>query len=90
MLGGGASDFSDLDRIAVTPGPGSFTGVRVGIAAARGLALALDIPAIGIGSLDALALPVVRSGNAGTVVAALDAKRHEVFVLAQDIASGES
>ncbi len=82
--------FSDLDRIAVTTGPGSFTGVRVGVAAARGLALALDIPAVGVGSLDALALPVVRRGDAGTVVAALDARRGEVFALAKDLGSGKA
>jgi tRNA threonylcarbamoyladenosine biosynthesis protein TsaB len=81
------ADYADLDRIAVTTGPGSFTGVRVGIAFARGLALALDIPAIGIGSLDALAFPLARSGE-GTVAALLDAKRGEVYALVRDIASG--
>ncbi len=80
--------FADLDRIAVTTGPGSFTGVRVGVAAARGLALALDIPAVGIGSLDALAFPEVRGRDSGTVVAALDAKRGEIYALAKDIGSG--
>jgi len=80
--------YPDLDRIAVTTGPGSFTGVRIGIAAARGLALALDRPAVGIGSLEAIAAPVLRTGKAGTVVAVLDARRGEVFALVQDIASG--
>ena len=80
--------FADPERIAVTTGPGSFTGVRVGIAAARGLALALDIPAVGVGSLDAFARPVSRAYKTGTVVAALDAKRGEVYVLARDLASG--
>ena len=80
--------FDDLDRIAVTVGPGSFTGVRVGVAAARGLALALDIPAVGIGSLEAIALPVRRARDNGTVLAALDAKRGEVYALAQDLSSG--
>lgn len=82
------ADFADLDRIAVTTGPGSFTGVRVGVAAARGLALALDIAAIGVGSLDALAHPVARSHNTGIVVAALDAKRGEIYALVRDLTSG--
>jgi tRNA threonylcarbamoyladenosine biosynthesis protein TsaB len=57
--------FDSLDRIAVTVGPGSFTGVRVGLAFAKGLALALDRPCIGIGTLEALA------GEAGAFTAAL-------------------
>jgi tRNA threonylcarbamoyl adenosine modification protein YeaZ len=79
--------FDDLDRIAVTVGPGSFTGVRVGVAAARALALALDISAVGVGSLQAIALPATRVHRAGTVVAVLDAKRGEVYALAQDLSS---
>jgi tRNA threonylcarbamoyladenosine biosynthesis protein TsaB len=87
-LAEGGATFEDLDRIAVTTGPGSFTGIRVGIAAARGLALALDIPAVGIGSLDAIAFPITRSHRSGTAVAVLDAKRGELFALAQDLKSG--
>ncbi len=90
VLGEAAVAFRDLEGIAVTTGPGSFTGVRVGIAAARGLALALDIPPIGIGSLDALAFPVTRARDAGTVVAVLDARRDEVYALAKDLGSGET
>jgi len=81
--------FEDLARIAVTTGPGSFTGVRIGVAAARGLALALDITAVGIGSLEALASPLVRTARYGTVAAALDAKRGEVFGFIQNGVSGE-
>src|SRR5438046_107834 len=54
MMRGAGVRFTDLMRIAVVVGPGSFTGVRVGVAFARGLALALDIPAAGITSLEAL------------------------------------
>jgi tRNA threonylcarbamoyl adenosine modification protein YeaZ len=79
--------YADLDRIAVTTGPGSFTGVRVGIAAARGLALALDIPAVGVNSLEALALPILKRRSVGTAAAAIDAKRGEVYALARDLAS---
>src|SRR4051812_13794195 len=79
--------FRDLDRVAVTVGPGSFTGVRVGIAAARGLALALGIPAVGVGTLDAFALPILCAESAGTAVAVLDAKRGELYALARDTAT---
>ncbi len=63
--------FADLDRVAVIVGPGSFTGVRVGVAFARGLSLSLDIPAVGVSSLEALdAMPQV-----GRVLGLLPAKR---------------
>jgi tRNA threonylcarbamoyladenosine biosynthesis protein TsaB len=54
LMRGAVVEFSALGRIAVVVGPGSFTGVRVGVAFARGLALALDIPAAGVTSLEAL------------------------------------
>lgn len=88
VLASSGAAYSDLGRIVVTTGPGSFTGVRVGIAAARALALALDIPAVGIGSLAALASGALQTEARGTAIAALDARRGEVYVQAQDIASG--
>jgi tRNA threonylcarbamoyladenosine biosynthesis protein TsaB len=81
--------YNEIDRIAVTTGPGSFTGVRVGIAFARGLALALDVPAVGIGTLHALA----HSHGArceGTIAAVLDARRGEVYAFIRDIATNET
>lgn len=63
-----------VEALAVGIGPGSFTGVRMGLAAARGLALALEIPVAGVSTLDALA------AGAPDAVPVIDAKRHEVFV----------
>jgi tRNA threonylcarbamoyladenosine biosynthesis protein TsaB len=63
-----------VEALAVGIGPGSFTGVRMGLAAARGLALALEIPAAGVSTLAALA------AGAPDAVPVIDAKRHEVFV----------
>lgn len=73
--------YADLERIAVTTGPGSFTGTRIGVAAARGLALALGIPAVGISVLDAL-IEAARGRADGLIVAALDARRGEIYAKA--------
>lgn len=77
--------FADLDRLAVTVGPGSFTGLRIGLAAARGLALATGLPLIGITTLEALAAgtdPAARLGR--TLVALIDSRRGDVFMQAFD------
>ena len=69
-----------LDRLAVTVGPGSFTGIRVGLAAARGLALAIGCPLVGVGTLAALAEGTELAERANhTVLAVLDARRGEVY-----------
>ncbi len=67
--------FAGLDRIAVVVGPGSFTGVRVGLAFAKGLSLALDIPCVGIGSMEALA-----RGTSGLAAAVIDAPRGQRYL----------
>src|SRR6188768_3856468 len=71
--------FAALDRIAVTVGPGSFTGLRVGISAARGIALAAARPAIGLSTLSALAAPHVAARTGDTIIAAIDARNEQVY-----------
>jgi tRNA threonylcarbamoyl adenosine modification protein YeaZ len=73
-------EFAEIDRIAVTVGPGSFTGVRVGIAAARGIALAAGKPAIGLTTLAAFTAPHIAAGFTGTVVAVIDARHGQVYM----------
>ncbi len=73
--------WNDLQRIAVGLGPGTFTGLRVGIATARGLAQSLAVDLVGIGSLDALAHRAAGECQ-GNVLAAIDARRGEVFAAA--------
>jgi tRNA threonylcarbamoyladenosine biosynthesis protein TsaB len=74
--------FASLDRVAVTVGPGSFTGLRVGIAAARAIGLARKIPVVGVSTLAALAAPLILEQKPGLVVAAIDARRGNVFFAA--------
>jgi tRNA threonylcarbamoyladenosine biosynthesis protein TsaB len=74
------SSFADLDRVAVTTGPGSFTGLRVGIAAARGLGLAAAKPVVGLTTLAAFAAPFIAADDTLPVVAAIDARHGHVYL----------
>jgi tRNA threonylcarbamoyladenosine biosynthesis protein TsaB len=100
-LAAAGASWDAVDRIAVGVGPGSFTGLRLGIATARGLAQARDLPLVGVSSLAALALGVRPPGAAmgsdaavegsdptvavGPVVAVIDARRGEVFAAAEGV-----
>ncbi|WP_343313150.1 tRNA (adenosine(37)-N6)-threonylcarbamoyltransferase complex dimerization subunit type 1 TsaB [Brucella sp. BE17] len=74
-----ALSIRDIDRVAVNVGPGSFTGVRIGVSAARGFALALDCPAIGITAFEALAFETQDKTAGKPVTVFLDAHRGEIY-----------
>jgi len=78
------TSYAGLRGVAVAVGPGSFTGIRVGVAAARGLALALGIPSTGVTTLDALAEEARELHPRRPVLAAIDARRDEFYVAAFD------
>lgn len=87
VMGEAGLEFAHLDKIAVTNGPGGFTGLRAGLAAARGLALASGKPLVAVGSLELLALSFAARRGAETaqhdeapLVIAMDARKGEVFV----------
>lgn len=69
--------FDKLDRVAVTSGPGSFTGVRIGVAAAKGLGYALSVPCVGVSALHAIALGL--TGFEGLICAVMDARRSQFY-----------
>jgi tRNA threonylcarbamoyladenosine biosynthesis protein TsaB len=71
--------FASLARIAVATGPGSFTGIRVGLAMARAMGLALAIPVVGVSTLAAFAAPLLSQPRAGIIVAAIDARHGSVY-----------
>jgi tRNA threonylcarbamoyladenosine biosynthesis protein TsaB len=72
--------FANLGRIAVTTGPGSFTGLRVGLSAARGIALAANIPVVGVTTLTAYAAPIVSQNLEPPVISAIDARHDHVYL----------
>lgn len=73
VLAEAGKNWSDLDAIGVGTGPGNFTGIRISVSAARGLALGLGIPAVGVTTLDALGL------DAGFVVTSVQAPRDQIY-----------
>lgn len=83
----GGVGYADLGAIAVSTGPGSFTGVRVGVSTARGLALALKIPAVGVTTLEALAGEAGEKFPGRAVLVALDGGREEVHAALYDEAA---
>lgn len=82
--------FADLDALAVTCGPGTFTGVRIGLAAAKGLALALDIPLVGLTTLEVVAQNAAVAGSEGRIAVAHDARRAEVYLQIFEAADGRA
>lgn len=81
VMGEAALAFSSLDAVAVTLGPGGFTGVRIGLAAAQGFALAWDLPLLGVSSFEAVAHSVSSDARAGRNLAVLlESKRDDFFL----------
>jgi tRNA threonylcarbamoyladenosine biosynthesis protein TsaB len=74
-----AVGFAALDRIAVTTGPGSFTGLRVGLSAARGIALAAGKPVVGLTTLTAYAAAAVSETGQHPIISAIDARHGHVY-----------
>src|ERR1700751_6254902 len=72
--------FRNLGRVAVTTGPGSFTGVRVGLAAARGFGVATGVPVVGVSTLSVYAAPYLAGNGKSPVVVAIDARHEHVFL----------
>ena len=80
---------TDLHLVAVDIGPGLFTGLRVGVAAAKGLAQALGIGVVALSSLDILTRAAVQFGHRGYILAAVDARRGEVFAAVCELRAGQ-
>ncbi len=80
LMNGAGLAFHDLDQVVVTTGPGSFTGLRVGISAARAIALATGKPAVGVSTLVAYAAPHLADDVPIPVVVAIDARHAQVYL----------
>lgn len=80
-------DYADLSAVAVTRGPGAFTGLRIGLAAARGLALAVDKPCLGLSTFDVLSFQAMQNTDitipaGGVIVIAIETKRDDFYIQA--------
>ncbi|MBQ6734451.1 MAG: tRNA (adenosine(37)-N6)-threonylcarbamoyltransferase complex dimerization subunit type 1 TsaB [Lachnospiraceae bacterium] len=80
-------DKKELDAVAVTAGPGSFTGLRIGVSAAKGLCFALDLPLVAVPTLDVIAYQM--AGAPGVVCPMMDARRGQVYTAAYRFSGNE-
>jgi tRNA threonylcarbamoyl adenosine modification protein YeaZ len=80
VIGSLEGGLASVGKIAVTVGPGSFTGIRVGLAAARALGLACGIPVVGVSTLAAFAAPLILEGGSSRIVASVDAQYGRFYV----------
>jgi tRNA threonylcarbamoyladenosine biosynthesis protein TsaB len=80
----GGTEFSEIDRIAVAVGPGSFTGIRVGVAAARGFGLALGVPVVGVTTLEAIGHAALGVSADRAVTVAIEGGRGQIFMQSFD------
>ena len=87
MLKNSELELSDIGLIAVARGPGSFTGIRIGVAAAKGLSWASDIPAVGVSTLEAMAFQLAFTD--GIICSVMDARRSEVYNALFEMRGGE-
>ena len=83
-LGAASLAFTDIGAVAVSVGPGSFTGVRVGVSVARGLALALQVPAAGVSTLEALAFEARALTGDKPVLTVIDGGRDGIYAAVYD------
>jgi len=88
ILSGNGKSFDDISELRVTLGPGSFTGIRVGLSFCKGVSAAIGVPIRGISTLDALAFPLMdRDGS--YLCPLIDAKKSEVFLALYHVAGGK-
>ena len=83
------ASLQDVDVFAVSQGPGSFTGVRIGVAAVKGLAWASEKPVIGVSTLEAMSWQGLAAGEDGLVCCAMDARRNQVYNALFEIRQGK-
>lgn len=82
VMNNAAKKYPDLDAVAISKGPGSYTGLRIGVSTAKGLCFALDIPLLGIDTLEAMAVGLIQQTNisgSALLVPMIDARRMEVY-----------
>ncbi len=87
-LEGAEMTLKELDAISLGSGPGSYTGLRIGAASAKGFCFALDIPLIAVSSLESLVIPFL-SRNYDLIIPMIDARRNEVYIAVYDGLTGE-